>query len=79
MEKTLYKIQSVLFDRNIYTAEEAIKWLFANGFEVKKIDGTKNLWRFRQYNPASLRTQGYNHYAHKNIANGINFLLAYTS
>ena len=79
MEKPQYKIQSVLFDRNIYTAEEAIKWLFANSFKVKKIDGTKSLWRFRQYSPALLRKDDYTHYAHKNIANGISFVLAYKS
>jgi hypothetical protein len=79
MEKPQYKIQSILIDRHKYSVEEACKWLFANGFEVKKIDGTKNLWRFRQYNPATLRTQGYNHYAHKQIADGISFVLAYKS
>ncbi len=79
MEKPQYKIQSVLFDRNIYTAEEAIKWLFANSFKVKKIDGTKSLWRFRQYSPSILRKDGYDHYAHKNIAEGISFVLAYKS
>lgn len=81
MEKSKkeFKIQSVLFDRSIYTPEEAIKWLFCNSFEVKKLDGTKSLWRFRQHSPAILRKEGYTHYAHKKISNGISFVIVYKS
>jgi hypothetical protein len=79
MSKTEYKIQSVLFNRDKYTPNEAIQWLIHNSFKVKKIDGTKSLWRFRQYSPAVLRKQGYEHYAHKEISDGISFVLAYKS
>lgn len=71
------KVQSVLFRKENYTAEDAIKWLFANGFNVKKIDGTKNLWRFRQYSPSQMRKEGLHHYANKEIAKGLSLVIAY--
>jgi hypothetical protein len=73
----MYKVQSVLFNRNKITAEKAIKWLIDNGFNVKKIDGTKNLWRFRQVSPASLRKEGYNNYRNHKINDDITFVIAY--
>lgn len=71
------KVQSVLFRKEDYTAEQAIKWLLMNGFDVKKIDGTKNLWRFRQFSPTQMRQEGLNHYAHKEIAKGLSLVIAY--
>jgi hypothetical protein len=73
----MYKVQSVLFNRNKYTPEIAVKWLVEKGFDVKKIDGTKSLWRFRQFSPAILRKEGFNHYRSHKITDDITFVLAY--
>ena len=73
----MYKVQSVLFNRHKITAENAIRWLIEKGFDVKKIDGTKNLWRFRQSSPSQLRKEGYNKYRSNKITDDITFVLAY--
>jgi hypothetical protein len=74
----MFKVQSVLISRKSYTLEQAVKWLFANGFNVKKVDATLNYWRFRQFTPASLRRQGYTRYSSKDISPDIQFILVYT-
>jgi hypothetical protein len=73
----MYKVQSVIFNRHKFSPEQAAKWLFLNNFNVKKIDGTQNFWRFRQYNPTTLRKQGYTRYASKDITPDVKFILAY--
>jgi hypothetical protein len=60
------QIQSVLFDREYYTPEQAINIIKkSKNFIFKKIDITKNKIRFRQHDP------DYNkyHYITKNIPN----------
>ena len=54
-----YKIQSVLFNKNKYTPEQAEIWLKDHKFKLKKIDKTENYLRFRQYSPAYLKKLGY--------------------
>ena len=73
----MFKVQSVLISRKSYSLEQAVKWLFANGFNVKKVDATPNYWRFRQFTPAALRKQGYTKYTSKDISPDIQFIIVY--
>lgn len=73
----MYKLQSVLFQRQGYTLEDAVRWLVKNGFEVKKIDATQNFWRFRQTDPSKLRKEGYNKFRTEEITPHIKFILGY--
>jgi len=45
------KVQTVLFDRKIYTAAQARAWLEDHGFKSLKVDTKKNTLRFRQVSP----------------------------
>jgi hypothetical protein len=73
----MYKLQSVLFQRQGYNLEDAVRWLFKNGFDVKKIDATQNYWRFRQIEPSKLRKEGYNKFRTQEIEPHIKFILGY--
>lgn len=45
-------IQSVLFDKKIFTTTEARAWLKRNDLKpIKRVDITKNLLRYRIQNP----------------------------
>jgi hypothetical protein len=46
------KVQSLLFDKNIFTIESCISWLFHHRFKYNKIDIKQKYYRFRQYNPS---------------------------
>ena len=55
------QVQSVLFDRDIYSLTEAKKWLRDNDFIAPKVDKTDRYLRFRQkepnyFNESSFRT-----------------------
>ncbi len=45
------KIQSVLFSKEHYTRRTANKWIKDNNFINKKVDITKNWYRYRQFTP----------------------------
>ena len=45
------EIQSVLINKKFYSFKEALKKLLEMGFKYKKVDITKNFYRFRQTNP----------------------------
>jgi len=44
-------VQSVLFNKNIWSLSDAIKWLREHKYKVKKVDVTENFYRFRQRKP----------------------------
>jgi len=71
------KIQSVIFDKELFDLKKAVNWLYANNLKFKKADIKQNTIRFRQLEPSALRKEGYNHYAMKDITNGIKFVLAF--
>jgi len=55
---TLYNssdVQSVIFDKKLFTSEEAKKWLKKHGFKSGKIDKTEDKLRFRQKNPSQFK------------------------
>ena len=72
----MYKVQSVLFNKNAFTKEVAIDFIHRNGFKLKKIDETNKFYRFRQFTPAYLKKQGYNHVITKKMG-GVEFIIFY--
>lgn len=73
----MYKLQSIILSKEGFSLEDAVRWLFKNGFEVKKIDATENYWRFRQLKPETLRKQGFNKIRTKEVSQHIKFILGY--
>jgi hypothetical protein len=69
----------VLFDKNKIKMDDAIKWILEHGYKVKKVDETKNLYRFRQIAPSSLERQNYRVYHNHKINDIIMLVLAYKS
>jgi hypothetical protein len=57
-----YRIQSVLFDANKNTLQNAIEFLHENNFKSSKVDVTDEFLRFRQYEPSYLKKQGFTEY-----------------
>ena len=55
----MYKIQSVLLNKDYYTLKEATKFIIDNKFKVKKVDETTNWYRFRQISPKTMQKNGY--------------------
>ena len=74
-----YKVQSVLFSRDHFTKNQAIKWLEENGYQNKKIDISKNYMRFRQVDPDYMRRLGFTEYHNKKLGqdSGIELVIGY--
>ena len=67
-------IQSVLFNKNLWTLDKAKMFLYDNNFYAGSLDETKKFYRFRQYNPEDLKGRIFRN---KKIPNkGIEFILA---
>jgi len=70
-------IQSVIFNKNIYSRLQAQAWLTNRGL-LSSYRGkspytqTINYWRFRQTDPKK-----YKYYVNKNVANGIIYVIGY--
>lgn len=74
----MYKVQSVVIKKiNDNDLNKSANWIIKNGFNLKKVDETKNTFRFRQLDPASLRREGYNNYINKPISNDVSLVIAY--
>ena len=63
-------VQSVLFDRDLWSQVKAIKFLKLHEKKYNKVDYTTNKMRFRQYNPKKNAK-----YITKNIANGVQYVI----
>ena len=72
-----YRIQSVIFSKERWTAEQAEHWLLLNGYQLKKMDDKQHYYRFRQLNPAYVKKLGYIHFRTKPIGKGIELIIAY--
>jgi len=70
-------VQSVLFNKDDFTLEKALKFLVDNDYKYNKIDFTKNMMRFRQEDPKNLLKKGYNEYRIKKLKNGVELVLAF--
>jgi len=44
-------VQSVLFNKNFWTQEQARKYLMTHHFKDNGVDETTNMFRYRQYEP----------------------------
>lgn len=66
------KVQSILFDRNLWTQQKAKKWLMNHDYIYPKIDITENFFRFRQKVPDKNKR-----YRTINIGRGIEFVLMF--
>jgi hypothetical protein len=73
-----YLVQSVIFDKSVFTARSAKKWLSASGYKSPKADETAHYIRFRQVSPTEAKRQGYTDYRTKPLGNGdVKLVLAY--
>ena len=69
-----HNIQSILFDKNYYTVQEAKRWIQHHNFKIaKEPDITPHLIRIRQHDPNESKY----HYVIKKIPNHIEFVLEY--
>ncbi len=65
-------IQSIIFDKNLWSVKKAKEWLRNHDYIYPKIDETSDFYRFRQKVPDK------NHrYRTINIGKGIEFILMY--
>jgi hypothetical protein len=65
------EVQSILFDRRLFSSQQAMDWLLPHHFRVYKLDITKKYLRFRQFPP----NRNLYRYRTKQIKNGIKFIL----
>jgi len=72
-----YKVQSILFDKTKWNEESAVKWLKINKHKIKGVDVKPKMLRFRQYNPAYIKKQGYTKFITKKLPDGIDLVIAY--
>ena len=76
----MYKVQSVLINKHKYTLREAENFILdSRYFKLKKMDETKNEYRFRQIDPNYLHRQGYNKIITKKLGrnSGIELVIYY--
>lgn len=74
----MYRLQTVLFNKDRYSLQQAVEFLATHKLKHSKVDETLNLYRFRQVSPAILRREGFTKYVSKPIADGITFVFAYS-
>ena len=73
-----YLVQSIIFDKDMFTPRKAKKWLISSGYKAPKMDETEHYMRFRQVSPTEVKRQGYGNYRTKPIGNGdIKLVIAY--
>jgi len=70
-------IQSILFDKHLWSLQDAIMFLEEHGYKHNKVDETDQYFRFRQISPSILRKKGYTIFRSKKTKKGIVFILAY--
>lgn len=74
----MYLVQSVVFAKSKFSLEEAREWLKTHQYKDKGVDEKKNMWRFRQLNPLTVKRKGYTNYITKALDNsGVELILAY--
>lgn len=70
----MYQIQSIIFDREKWTLDEAKDWILDNEFDIIKMPHlTDRFIRFRQKEP---NYKKYN-YITKKLKDGIEFIIGY--
>lgn len=66
-------IQSVRFDKTIWTEERAKQWCIKHDFYIDGFDNADNEYRFRQYDP---QEEIYNYRALDGKVRGLYFIIA---
>jgi hypothetical protein len=72
-----YKVQSIVFEKDMIHLQEAIDWVVSHGDKVKKIDETETQYRFRQLNPNYLKRKGFKFFRTKKLNDIVSLILAY--
>ena len=73
----MYKIQSIIFNKNVYNFAQCKKFITDNNFKIGRVDITKNYYRFRQLEPSYLLQNKYTVIKTKQIKSGIKLILYY--
>lgn len=63
-------LQTILIPKKYFTENQAMNWLYRNGFTAKKIDITQNYYRFRQSPPNPRK-----HYYTVSLDDGVKLVL----
>ena len=63
----MYKVQSVLFRKKLFSLHLSKEWLKKHHYKDKGVDEKPNFYRFRQYDPETLKKQGYNKFITKKL------------
>jgi hypothetical protein len=76
-----YKVQSILFNKDKNTLEEAVSFLKKHNYKNKGYDEKEDTYRFRQYNPSYLKRLDFTEYRTITIdkKKGIKFIIVYKS
>lgn len=74
-----YKLQSIIFNKHINSLPFVYDWIDKTGYEIMKIDETKNYYRVRQLDPRKIEQLGYTNYHNRLIDPELQiyFVLAY--
>ena len=74
----MYKVQSVLFNKSKFSLYLCKQWLKEHQYKDKDLDDKTNFYHFRQYNPTSLKKQGYTEFRTKKLGkSGIELIIVY--
>jgi hypothetical protein len=65
-------VQSVLFNSNLWTQEQARKYLSRHHFVDNGVDETENFFRYRQINPDPTKR-----YFTKTLKHGVEYVIMY--
>ena len=72
-----YKVQSIVFEKDMIHLQEALDWVVSHGDKVKKIDETDTQYRFRQLDPTYLKRKGFTEYRTKKLNEIVSLILVY--
>jgi hypothetical protein len=72
-----YKVQSVVFNKDQISLDDAFDWLVDNGYRIKKSDETETQYRFRQLEPSYLKRKGFTEYRIKQLNDVVSLVLVY--
>lgn len=74
----MYKVQSIIFDKQKFSLHLSKEWLKKHGYKNKGLDDSGDFFRFRQFNPTSLKKQGYHLFRNKKLGkSGVELIIAY--
>jgi len=57
--ETSTTVQTVIFDKKVFTKEQTVAWLKKNKLKSAKVDETENSFRFRQRDPGDFQDKSF--------------------